>query len=84
MITITNLEFGGVNSLPHYAVFGTPDEFYVWVREHREIFNIPLQGASDWIEGRQDVFEHLSSLHESGDRDAFMRVVRKLRQVHSK
>ena len=77
-----DLEMGAHNKLPHYAVIGTPIDFYVWVNEHgtEVVMERASQGSSDWIRG-STAFSLYHDLKRKlkADKPEFVKLVKQLR-----
>ncbi len=50
------MEYGSHKNLPHYAVVGTPTDFYVFVQTSKNNF-----GWSKWYKGKE-AFNHYNNL----------------------
>lgn len=52
---MNKLEIGAWNKLPHFAVVGSPVEFYIWINTGRQggsAYVPGIQGACGWIRGK--------------------------------
>lgn len=67
------LEVGRYNQLPHYAVIGAPQEFYLWVNEDGHGGNSPWQTGPEAFA----LFHRLRAL-QAKDKAAFATEVRRL------
>ena len=74
-----NLEVGKWNKLPHYAVIGNPQDFYVWVNEDK------FGSNSGWIKGAKafEAYNKLANLHKK-DRVGFVTMVKALYKTYAK
>lgn len=73
------LEIGAWNKLPHYAVIGQSNDFYIWI-DDGEIEG--LKCASSWIKGRI-AFELYYKLKRANKED-FISLVKKYHKRYEK
>jgi hypothetical protein len=80
------LEVGSWDKLPHYAVVGTPVNFYVWVCTEKPPYGDVDQGASEWITGLEAFTAHakLRQMAAKGRREEFITLVKELHKSNRK
>lgn len=73
------METGSYNKLPHYAVIGEPQNFYVWVNEDGR------GSASSWLKGKAffNEYHNLKKILKK-NKDEFKKRVIKLHEENPK
>lgn len=68
------IEVGAWNKLPHYAVIGHPQRFYVWVNEGN---GNAFTCSSDWIKGKA-AFELFHELKQIKDKKVLVARIKEI------
>ena len=73
MSSVKCFEVGGNNNLPHYAVIGSPHQFYLWVNECGD------SRCSEWLTGKNAfrIYHNLLKIHKK-NKTLFCNEVKKL------
>lgn len=70
-------EVGAWNKLPHYAIVGQPQDFYVWVNDGGTCC------SSNWIKGNE-AFRLYHELTRIKDKDEFVKRIKVILIEHGK